>query len=50
MVAERPLRRVTMNLFAEDVEWLEEHRYVWTELIRELVHKYVTTEKREGSP
>jgi hypothetical protein len=40
-----PLRKVTLNLYAADCEWLE-HQYGrgWTERIRQHIHQYVHTQ------
>jgi hypothetical protein len=44
--AERPLRKVTLNLFEEDCAFLEEHNEAWTVLVRQLVHAEVQQRKR----
>lgn len=36
------LHRTTLNLYAEDVEFLERyHGYGWTEIVRDEIHKRV---------
>lgn len=40
--AERPLRRVTLNLFEEDCVTLERlHGYGWTGVVRDRIHVYI---------
>lgn len=41
-----PLHRTNINLYAEDVDYLQSHSGPgWTEIIRELVHNYVADRK-----
>jgi len=38
-----PLRKVTLNLYAADVEWLEKaYGHGWTERVRQHIHQEVT--------
>lgn len=39
--SDEPLRKVTLNLYASDVEWLERrHGRGWTEAVRGAVRSY----------
>ncbi len=46
--ASEPLRKVTLNLFEADVEWLQA-RYNWgmSEVIRKAVRRYIKQIKEE---
>lgn len=42
-----PLRKVTMNFYAEDIEWLQrEYGDGWTERIRQHIHNEITARKK----
>ena len=45
-LAEEPLTRVTLNLFAADVDWLHENIGPgWTKMVRDLVRDAITAYK-----
>lgn len=46
--SERPLRRSTLNLYAEDCVYMA-NRYGrgWTEQVRELLHRQIAKQKAE---
>lgn len=51
--SEEPFRKVTLNLFESDVEWLERnYGWGWSELVRDRIHKFIhkqiLTEKTDG--
>lgn len=44
--ADAPLRKVTMNFYAEDIEWLQrEYGDGWTERIRQHIHNEVQSRR-----
>ena len=43
--SEKPLRKVTLNLFAEDVEYMEKTGTGWTQMVRDAVHHFVTSRR-----
>jgi hypothetical protein len=46
-----PLRRVTLNLYEADCEWLEEHYgRGWTERVRQAIHMEVHKHTRIEDP
>ena len=44
--ADRPLRKVTLNLFDEDVRHIESIGWGWSTWLREMVHQIVLESKR----
>ena len=45
--ADSPLRKVTLNLYEADCQWLErEYGHGWTERVRQHIHNEVTMRKR----
>lgn len=47
-IASEPLRKVTLNLFDQDVDWLKDrYGYGYTETVRGLIRKHVLEEKRK---
>lgn len=42
---DEPTRRVSMNLFESDVQWLTHHYTNWSPYIRALVRKFVLEQK-----
>jgi hypothetical protein len=46
-LAEEPLTKVTLNLFASDLEYLKKHTHdQWTVEVRNIVRKHIRLKKR----
>ncbi len=42
-----PHRKVTLNLFSKDLEYLKANYERWSEKVRDLVHEFVRTANRK---
>ena len=42
-----PIKKVTLNLWAKDYEYLKANYERWSEKVREIVHEFVRTANRK---
>ncbi len=43
---DQPHKKVTLNLWEKDVEYLKQHFTHWSEKVREIVHDFVRSKNR----